>query len=297
MNQTTNPIRPAAVAGQFYAKDTKTLHEELRSCFTHTLGVGKQPTLTQGDLDIKAIIVPHAGYKYSGAVASHSYYQLTCNGFADQFIIIGPNHTGIGSDVSIMNKGSWQTPLGDIPIHTTLADTLTTPPLQPDSTAHYYEHSIEVQLPFLQYCAQHHPFSFVPIAMANQDKQISDKLGKICADAIKKNSTKTVLIASSDFSHIGFNYQNIPPKNTAVHTYAQQQDTYALEKILQLDESGLHDVVQEKHISMCGYGPIAAVLTASKLLGATQAKLLKYATSYEIQPASSCVGYASILIY
>jgi MEMO1 family protein len=297
MNQTTNPVRPAAVAGQFYPNDKKSLLKELQDCFVHTLGVGKQPSITKGDIDIKAVIVPHAGYMFSGPVASHAYYQITANGFADNFIIIGPNHTAIGSPIALMNNGIWQTPLGDISINSDLSEKLKSEHIQIDSTAHYYEHSIEVQLPFLQFCASHHPFSFVPLAMMNQEKQFSEQLGKLCADTIKASSNKTVLIASSDFSHVGFNYQSMPPKNMPVHTYAKQQDTYALQKILHLDASGLLDVVHEKNISLCGYGPISAVLTASKLLGATRAKLLKYATSYEIQPASSCVGYAAIIIY
>lgn len=290
-------IRTATVAGQFYPHSRQALLDELTNCFVDKKGIGKQPQLMQGDKDIKALIVPHAGYVYSGPIASHAYYHLSQNGFADRFIILGPNHTGVGSEISLMTQGLWQTPLGQVPIDAELAHGLHKGVIQADDTAHRYEHSIEVQLPFLQYCAQDKPFSFVPLSMMKQDIKTAKEIGLICAETIEGHSKKTVLVASTDFSHVGFNYQSMPPPGIQVNTYAQQQDEYAIQKILSLDAEGLIDIVYQKNISMCGYGPVAAVISAAKKLGASKAQLLQYGTSYDVQPGSSCVGYASIILY
>jgi len=203
----------------------------------------------------------------------------------------------MGSGVSIMTEGSWETPLGTVPINEALAKKLWTGIIDKDQIAHMHEHSIEVQLPFLQFCARDKKFDFIPICMAMQDFETSEEVGNILANAIKDTDEKVVIIASSDFSHAGFNYASMPPSGVRVDKYAEKQDKLAIEKILEMDAKGLIDTVHKNNITMCGYGPVAVMLTASKMLGAKQVELLKYGTSYEVQPSSSCVGYGALAVY
>lgn len=289
-------VRAAVVAGQFYPGTEKGLKQQIHECFVDPRGFGRLPSLEKTSNKLKGIVVPHAGYIYSGAIASHAYGALATHGFADTFIILGPNHTGRGSGVSIMTEGSWKTPLGKIPINTSLAETIHTGIIDCDDTAHAYEHSIEVQLPFLQFLAQEKPFDFIPLCMMMQDYQTAQEVGGILADAIKNSKKSVVIIASSDFSHVGFNYMSMPPEGMRVDNYAETQDKLAIQNILSLDPTGLINTVEEHNISMCGYGPVAAMLVAAKKLGATKAELLKYGTSYEVSPGSSCVGYGVLTV-
>ncbi|MEM0466783.1 MAG: MEMO1 family protein [Candidatus Thermoplasmatota archaeon] len=289
-------IRRAVVAGQFYPGTKTALLRQLEECFLDERGVGKRPTLGVQPR-LQGLLVPHAGYQYSGAIASHAYYELAAHGFADTFVILGPNHTGTGSGVSLMMKGAWTTPLGEIPINETIAKKLHKGIIDADDTAHYYEHSIEVQLPFLQYIAQGKSFDFVPICMMMQDEDTAYEIATILVDAIKTSQRRIVLIASTDFSHVGFNYATMPPQGLRVDEFAHRQDAYALEKIRNFDPAGLIRTVYEHNITMCGYGPVAVVLWAAQKLGAQHVELLKYGTSYEVHPSSSCVGYASCSIY
>ncbi len=196
-----------------------------------------------------------------------------------------------------MTEGSWETPLGTVPINEALAKKLWTGIIDKDQIAHMHEHSIEVQLPFLQFCARDKKFDFIPICMAMQDFETSEEVGNILANAIKDTDEKVVIIASSDFSHAGFNYASMPPSGVRVDKYAEKQDKLAIEKILEMDPKGLIDTVHKNNITMCGYGPVAVMLTASKMIGAKQVELLKYGTSYEVQPSSSCVGYGALAVY
>jgi len=291
-----NEIRRPAVAGQFYESDKTSLIETIENCFSDKRGPGKIPKIKEGDKKIYGVVVPHAGFVFSGAIAAYCFNEIFENGFADSFIILGPNHTGIGSPVALTSNGSWLTPLGEAEIDIDLAEKLNKEIIKEDKTAHIHEHSIEVQLPFLQYLTDK-KIKFVPISLGIQDKNISVKVGEIIADAIKSTDKKIVIIASSDFSHIGFNYMTMPKKGMRVDEYANMQDKKAIEKILNLDPEGLIETVKNENISMCGAGPIAAMITASKILGAKNAELLKYGTSYEVHPGSSCVGYGAISIY
>ena len=290
-------VRSPAVSGQFYPGSKNHLIQRIKESFLDSRGCGSLPKIQKGKKDIKAIIVPHAGYIYSGPIASYAYHQLASNGFADTFIIIGPNHTGIGSGVSLMTEGYWETPLAQVKINKELAEKICIGIIDSDNSAHRYEHSIEVQLPFLQFISENKEFDFIPICMMMQDIETSTEIGNIIGNNLNDIKKKTVLIASSDFSHVGFNYSTMPPKGLRVDNYAKKQDNLAIEKILNLDSDGLIDTVLENNISMCGYGPIASIITASKKIGAKKAELLKYGTSYEVHPNSSCVGYGSIIIY
>ena len=271
--------------------------ERIKECFLDERGPGKLPKITPGKKEIIGIVVPHAGYIYSGAIAAHSYNSLSENGFSKTFIILGPNHTGIGSGVSVMTSGSWQTPMGNVGINEILAEKLSKEIIDNDKNAHLYEHSIEVQLPFLQYISENKEFNFVPICMAMQDYETSKEVGEIIAESIKDLDGKIVIIASTDFSHAGFNYMSMPPEGMRVDEYAEKQDKFAIDQILQMNPKGLIDTVHQKNISMCGYGPVAAMLTAAEILGAKKAELLKYGTSYEVHPGSSCVGYGALVVY
>jgi AmmeMemoRadiSam system protein B len=133
--------------------------------------------------------------------------------------------------------------------------------------------------------------------MAMQDFETSEEVGNILAYAIKDSDENIAIIASSDFSHAGFNYASMPSSGVRVDKYAEKQDKLAIEKILEMDPKGLIDTVHKNNITMCGYGPVAVMLTASKMLGAKQVELLKYGTSYEVQPSSSCVGYGALAVY
>jgi AmmeMemoRadiSam system protein B len=130
-----------------------------------------------------------------------------------------------------------------------------------------------------------------------QDSKTSYEIGKIIADVIKNIDKKIVIIASTDFSHAGFNYMSMPPEGMRVDKYAEKQDKLAIKQILNLNADGLIDTVHENNISMCGYGPVASLLNAAKILGVNKAELLKYGNSYEVHPSSSCVGYGAIVIY
>ena len=290
-------IRKPTVAGQFYDSKKENLKNTIKECFLDDRGPQNIPTIKKGNKKIKGLIVPHAGYIYSGAIAAHSYNICANNGFADTFIILGPNHTGLGSGIALMTEGSWLTPLGKVSINEKLSKNLLKDIIDKDESAHMYEHSIEVQLPFLQYLSKEKEFDFAPISMAMQDFESANDVGKIIAEAIKKIDKNIVIISSSDFSHVGFNYSSMPPQDMRVDKYAKNQDQLAIEKIINLDPKGLINTVHENNITMCGYGPIASMLVASKILGANKSELLKYGTSYEVHPGSSCVGYGAFAIY
>jgi AmmeMemoRadiSam system protein B len=290
-------IRPPAVAGQFYDSSEESLKQTIENCFLDDRGPNSLPKISKGDKDIKGLVVPHAGFIYSGAIAAHAYHFLAKNGFSNTFIILGPNHTGIGSGVSVMTEGEWKTPLGNTHINEVIAKQLQRDIIDKDDNAHKYEHSIEVQLPFLQYIVGSKNFDFVPICMSMQDKETAKEVGNNIVDIVKEADEKIVIIASTDFSHAGFNYMSMPPEGIRVDEYAKKQDKFAIDEILNLNPDGLIDTVQNKNITMCGYGPVAAMITASKLLGGNKAELLKYGTSYEVHPSTSCVGYGAIAIY
>jgi hypothetical protein len=290
-------IRTAVVAGQFYKGTQEGLTNQLKDCFLERRGYGTLPQIQKKTPSVKGLVVPHAGYQFSGPIASHAYATLAHHGFADTFIVLGPNHTGQGSGVSVITEGAWQTPLGDVPINSSLAKKLHTGIIDSDNGAHRYEHSIEVQLPFLQFISEDRFFDFVPLCMMMQDYETAVEVGTLLAKVCETANKNVCIIASSDFSHAGFNYRSMPPEGMRVDTYAEQQDTLAIEQILKLDPKGLITTVHEHAISMCGSGPVAAMLVATTKLSATKAELLKYGNSYEVYPNTSCVGYGALQVY
>lgn len=269
-------MRYPAASGRFYLSDKKNLKKQIEECFLHKLGPGKLPVYKKGERKIKGAVVPHAGYIYSGPVASHVYSALANDGFPETFIIIGPNHTGYGSGVALTTE-SFNTPFGDVPVDKELATNLLNTIIDNDINAHRYEHSIEVQLPFLQYIKK--DFSFVPLCMGMQDYKTAKEVGDIIKNAIKGRDV--VVIASSDFTH----YE---PKASA-----ERKDKMAIDAILELDSKKLFETVKQNHITMCGYGPVIAMLEA---VNGKKAILLKYATSGEVTPMNDVVGYAGITV-
>lgn len=232
--------------------------------------------------DAKAAIMPHAGYAYSGYVAAEVASKIKSKGL---YIIIGFNHYGLGQPFSLMNDGVWQTPLGDIMIETKFANRLLeiSKYLKADNEAHEDEHSIEVILPFLQY--KQKPFKFIPISIKGSKLEIYREIGKELAECIKEFSVDATIIASSDFTH----FEN--------QQTAAKKDRIAIDAILKLDEKKFLDAVSEHNITVCGYSSIAVMLCTVKLLGAKDARLVKYQTSGDVSgDYESVVGYAGIII-
>lgn len=278
-------MRIPIAAGKFYEGTDKGLNAQIEKCFMHKIGVGKLPEVNSaGERKVLGLVSPHAGYVYSGPVASHGFYQLARDGIPENVIILGPNHQGMGKTIAISTADSWQTPLGDIIINKELAEKIKSGYgfISFDEKAHSYEHSLEVQVPFLQYLYSD-KFKIVPICMMDQSLEKAVGLGKAIAKAI--TGENVVIIASTDFTH----YE---PKEMA-----DRKDKLALDYILKIDPEGLIGIVDEFEISMCGSGPVATLLTVAKELSAKEANLLKYANSGDVSgDYGAVVGYASVVI-
>ena len=276
-------LRYPTVAGSWYAGTPNSLRKQIEQLFTHKLGPGNLPSVVEdGPRNVVGLVVPHAGYMASGPVAAHAYHHLAEDGKPDVIVIFGPNHTGHGSALAIMNEGAWRTPLGDVEVDTETADKIlqASSIVDADDRAHVYEHSIELQLPFLQYLYGS-GFRFVPICFMMQDLESSREVGKAVASALKgKNG---LVIASSDLTH----YE---PQERA-----EKKDRMAIDAALDMDEEKYYNTVEAYGISTCGYGPVIAAITAAKELGAKKAELLSYGTSGDVLgDRSAVVGYTSI---
>lgn len=275
-------IRNPIVAGAFYEGSKEKLLKQIEWCFKHNLGPGKIPEVNQTFSNkLVGVIMPHAGYMYSGPIAAYGASIIAENGKPDSFIIIGPNHSGLGAPVAIMKEGIWRTPLGQAKVDNDLAMRILelSDIVEDDYYAHVNEHSIEVQLPFLQYLFGE--INFVPICLMLQNHEIATSLGTSLAKAI--NGRKVIIIASTDFSH----YE---PYN-----HALQNDNLIIDKIINFDVNGFFKTFYSKRISMCGPGSVSILIVAARILGAKQALKLKYATSGDTSgDFSSVVGYSSI---
>ncbi len=269
-------MRYPAVAGQFYEGSKEGLTRQIENCFLHSLGPGEIPSLQKGPREIKGAVMPHAGYMFSGPVAAHVAAALAKDGFPETFIIMGPKHRGFGSPIAITTE-PFSTPLGTVEIDLELAKELHTGVIDDDLTAHREEHSIEVQLPFLQYIKP--DIKFVPLCMGYQTFKVAKEIGEIVSKAIAGKDV--VVLASTDFSHY-------VPRETA-----QKKDSQALEAIQNLDAKGLYKTVEKYNISMCGYGPVMAML---KSVSGSKADLLKYSTSGDIMEMRDVVGYGALVV-
>lgn len=267
-------LRHPAVAGRFYPRDRASLRDEAGSYLTNVTSTA--PTQAIG------CIAPHAGYMYSGHVAGAVFARIVV---PQCCLVLCPNHTGMGPALSIMSEGEWETPLGNVAIDTALAESLKQrfPALQEDSAAHRAEHAAEVELPFLQ--MRQPDLRFVPIAVGTRQFETLEHLGQAIADVIAAQKQPMLIVASSDMNH----YES--------DTVTRVKDHRALERVLTLDPRGLYDLVTQQDISMCGFGPAVAMLTAARKLGATSAELVKYATSADVSgDRERVVGYAGIVI-
>ena len=277
-------LRQPAVAGAFYPDNPEKLVELIESSFLDDAGVGHIPKLKSfEDKDYPInVMVPHAGYQYSGAIASHGYCKIVENGFPEVFIIISPNHTGFGSEISVFNEGSWITPLGNVEVDAEFADAVIDASdfASADFTAHIREHSIEVQLPFLQYFSD--DFKIVPITMGRQNFVTSSDLAKAIFEAAEKLDKSYCVIASTDLSH--FNNQE----------KANKVDAFVLEDIEEMNEFKLFEEVVQYNITMCGYGPVMTTMSLSKKVNKNTSEILAYGTSGDVSgDFTSVVGYAS----
>lgn len=274
-------VRRPYVAGSFYPLEPQRLIREIEESFTHKLGPGRLPVKGDRPRTITAIVCPHAGYVYSGHVAAHGYLALSEQRAPDTAVILCPNHTGLGSAVSLMGEGSWETPLGKVKIDIELSEAIfrASDMIDLDESAHQYEHSIEVQLPFLQFIYGS-SISIVPICMGLQDLETSRNVGEAVAEAA--NGRNVIIIASTDMTHQ-------EPQESAA-----RKDRLVLDAVMKLDEAGVQNAVAKNRITMCGYGPVSATIVASKLLRADRAEILSYHTSGDITgDRGAVVGYAS----
>ena len=279
-------IRYPVVAGYFYERDPESLRKQIEESFLHFLGPGSLPDVSKVRKRLSiGYISPHAGYMYSGPIAAHTYYMLAREGKPDTVVIAGPNHTGLGVGVSVMVEGIWKTPLGDAPIDSELAKTIVknSEYAAPDELAHLEEHSVEVQIPLLQYIFG--DVRIVPIVLMLQTPSVAKDLAEAIYAASEKLGRDIVFIASTDFSHY------VP------HEVAYKKDRMAIERILDIDPEGLYDTIERHNISMCGPGPVMTLLYLAKRYGVSKAELLKYATSGDITGDKELVvGYASIRV-
>jgi len=271
-------VREPAVAGRFYPGDAAVLRAEVEALLGATKELSAPPS---PGLDA-ALVVPHAGYIYSGGVAGATYAAAR---LPRDLVILCPNHTGDGEPIAVMNRGGWRTPLETAEINEALADRVLAacPQAQVDAAAHRREHSLEVQLPFLQLKLRE--VSFVPICVGTTKLSDLTALGLGLAEAIGAWPDPVSIIISSDMSHY------------ITAEKARAKDMLAIEKIQALDPEGLHRVVDQEDISMCGFAPAVAGLTAAKKLGAKTARLISYANSGEVSGDHlNVVGYAGLAI-
>ncbi len=276
-------LRRPVVAGMFYEGTAEALKAQVESCFLHSFGPQRLPQVNcNGPRDVLGMVCPHAGYVYSGPVAANAFFDLANDGKPDTVVVLGPNHTGMGSGLSIMNDGAWRTPLGDVKIDSMVANDIIheSSLIDVDALAHLQEHSIEVQLPFLQYLYGD-KFNFVPICFLMQDLESAKEVGRALVEAL--DGRNAVVIASSDLTH----YEP--------QARVDRKDATAIKAIEALDENQLYSRIEAENISACGYGPIAALITYAKGNGARSAQLLAHKTSGDIiGDKSSVVGYAAL---
>ncbi len=277
------PIRRPIVASQFYEGDAEALRAQLSSCFLHKLGPKKLPTVNfqSRPRRIVGLICPHAGYMYSGPVAASAFYELAMDGKPNTVVLLGPNHTGYGGALSIMREGVWQTPLGNVEIDSAMADALLheTQILDVDELAHRFEHSLEVQLPFLQFLYGN-AFKIVPICYQMHDYDSAVEIGQSLVKAL--DSTNSLVIASSDMTH----YESAEVAATKDHA--------ALKAVTDLNAECFYKIVENQNITACGYAPITSLITYAACIN-VKANLLSYHNSGDITgDHSSVVGYAAV---
>jgi AmmeMemoRadiSam system protein B len=266
-------LRLPAVSGRFYPSNPAELTALIRQYTT----ADKNHTA----MTAKACLVPHAGYVYSGHVAGAVYARIA---ITRRILILGVRHYPHGEKAAILSSGAWRTPLGDAPLDEPLAEALRAacPLLREDSVAHSSEHSLEVQIPFLQVLQP--GFTFVPVALGTAHFEDLVSVGEAIGRVLAAAGEEILLLTTSDLNH----YEN--------DTTTRVKDHQAIDRILALDARGLYDTCRNEAISMCGLGPTVAMLTALRRLGTTRPQLVGYATSADVSgDFNSVVGYAGML--
>jgi hypothetical protein len=267
--------RKPAVAGSFYRRNPSELTQEISKLIKQIPDEEKKKIL--------GAVSPHAGYVYSGHVAGELYSRIH---IPRRIVILSPNHTGYGARISMFPDGYWETPLGKVKIDSELCSLIESKykPVERDTEAHLFEHSLEVQLPFLQYLKD--DFQMVPITLMYLTYKECENLARAISDSVKELGEEVLIIASSDLNH----YEN--------QKVTEKKDMMAIEKVLSLDPKGLLDVTSKYNISMCGVIPTAVMLALCHELGAEKAELLKHATSGDVSgDYNRVVGYAAIWVY
>jgi hypothetical protein len=268
--------RPPAVAGMFYEGAPERLRAQVDACFA------ANPPAPPAKERFLGAVVPHAGLMYSGHVAA-AFYSLA--DLPKRLIILCPNHTGAGHFAAINREGAWRTPLGDVAIDTALADALMAKSrlLAEDARAHAREHSLEVQLPFLQRLLP--DFTFVPICLGAHRYDYAEEIGRAIAEVMREERDPIAILASSDLNH----YED---QRTTL-----RKDQLAIDEVLKRNPAELWRVVDEYDVSMCGFIPTTTMLLATNALGATNARLIKHATSGDVSgDYERVVGYAAITV-
>ena len=265
-------LREPAVAHQFYPGDPATLRRTLDQMV---------PEITDKQTAM-AVIAPHAGYVYSGAVAGETFATVS---IPRDILLMGPNHHGYGAPVALMDHGGWRMPMGEVPINDTLAAMLLekSPLIEPDTLAHRFEHSLEVEVPFLQYLQA--DLTITPLVISHLSYSSCREVGEAIAAAIQQYGRPVLIVASSDMSH----YES--------RESATAKDSMALERITAMDPEGLYRTVLDQRITMCGIMPATIAMVAAIRLGAQRARLVRYTDSGEASgDTNQVVGYAGMVI-
>ena len=275
-------VRKPAVAGQFYPADPDELSSIIDECYLHRLGPGRKPPAPKGRAAIVAVVCPHAGYVYSGPVAAHSYLHVSSLPDPELIVVVAPNHYGIGSGVSTFKAGEWETPIGRMKVDSEAAAKLVELAgiVAFDPDAHRLEHSLEVQLPFLQKIYGE-DVPLLPVSLVFQDIDTSRTIASALARVVR--GKRAVLVASSDLTH----YE---PAEVA-----KQKDTALIQQVLKMDVEGFYSTLESLNVTACGFGAIATVMETAESLGLKKAELLKYASSGDTSGDNvQVVGYGAL---
>ncbi len=275
-------VRKPAVAGSFYPSDREELSRLIDECFLHPLGPGRLPPADRGTSDLIACVAPHAGYVYSGPVAAHTYLHVSSLPDPELIVVVAPNHYGIGSGVSSSRGGAWETPLGQMKVDAEAAAKLAEASgvVDFDPSAHSIEHSLEVQLPFLQRLYGDR-VSFVPVSLSFQDLETTREVAKGVEEVMR--GRRGVIIASSDFTH----YE--PAE------LARRRDSALIAEVEAMNVERFYHTLEKEQVTACGFGAIATVMMAAKGLGFRRGELLKYANSGDVTGDNTqVVGYGAL---
>ncbi|HVL88361.1 MAG TPA: AmmeMemoRadiSam system protein B [Candidatus Thermoplasmatota archaeon] len=288
-------MRPPSVAGIFYAEDAPSLARQIAGCFERA--IGRVPTVAatrQGR--VRAILVPHAGLRYSGAVAAHAYAALAEDGLPETFVLIGPDHHAGGSAAVNASSEDWRTPMGTARTDGELLQSiLALETVVVDESAHVAEHSLEVQLPFLQFLVgAGREVRFVAVAITLQDEEAVRELAQTLAKAA--GGRDVAIVATSDLSHIGPGFGVYPPRDASLAAWATRRDEPALALIEAGEGLKALDYVRSYDLGWCGAAPWAAALRAANAMGGGTVRRLARATSHDVEPGRDCVGYASFAV-